>query len=242
MSSQQSEGLKRYLPLIIIAGVLILAVVGGALMLNRSSDGQANQNAPAAQNTGSAPAAVASNPVPGAEPPHIAGAPNAPVTLEEFGDYQCPPCGNLHPVLKRIEHDYGSRVRVIFRNLPLESIHKNAALAARAAEAAGLQGKFWQMHDTLYERQKEWSGVALPRPIFTEYARKLGLDVARFESDMNSREVGVRIGADMRRAGSLRVNSTPTVLLNGRELPPDKTLAEDKLRAEIDAALAGRSQ
>ena len=238
MSVQDSGGLKRYLPLIIIGGVLLLAVVGGAMMLRGTTDGQGNQNGGTAQNTAGTPA-FALKPVEGAEPPHVAGEQNAPVTLEEFGDYQCPPCGSLHPVLKRIEQDYGARVRLIFRNLPLESLHKNAFLAARAAEAAALQGKFWEMHDLLYDQQKEWSALPLPRPVFTEYARKLGLDIKRFDADINRPEVGARVGADMRRAASLRVNSTPTVLLNGRELPPDKTLVESKLRAEIDAALAG---
>jgi protein-disulfide isomerase len=250
MSAQQTGGLKRYLPLIIIGGVLLVAIVAGASML-RSTDGPADSAGGAANRSGgparqgAAATAPAAGPVaiaPGAEPPHVIGVSNAPVTLEEFGDYQCPPCGNLHPVLKRIEHDYGSRVRVVFRNLPLESIHKNAFLAARAAEAAGLQGKFWEMHDLLYERQKDWSGVPLPRPVFSGYARQLGLDIARFERDIDRPEVGVRIGADMRRADSLRVSSTPTVFLNGRELPPSKSLDEKELRGEIDAALAGKSQ
>ncbi len=218
----------------IIGGVLLAAIVVGALML-RSAGGSANQ----AANT---PQSVTMQAAPGAEPAHVIGEASAPVTLEEFGDYQCPPCGNLHPVLKKVEQDYGSRVRLIFRNLPLESIHKNAFLGARAAEAAGLQGKFWEMHDMLYEHQKEWSEQPLPRPVFTEYARKLGLDPARFESDMNSTQVGMRIGADMRRAGSMKIGSTPTLLINGRELPPGRSLVEGPLREEIDAALAGKTQ
>lgn len=236
MSAQQSDELKRYLPLIIIGGVLLVAIAAGALLL-RSAGGQANQDADHA----SAPPEPM-RPSAGAEPPHVTGAESAPVTLEEFGDYQCPPCGNLHPILKRIEHDYGSRVRLIFRNLPLETLHKNAFLAARAAEAAGLQGKFWEMHDMLYDHQKDWAALPMPRPVFSDYARQLDLDVERFEGDIDRPGVGMRVGADMRRAASMRVVSTPTLLLNGRELPPDKSLVEDKLREEIDAALAGKGQ
>jgi protein-disulfide isomerase len=235
MKADENDGWKRYLPLLIIGGVLLAAVVGATLLL-RSADSRSGQ-----QNTNS-PQDLWARAAPGAEPAHTHGEANAPVSLEEFGDYQCPPCANVHPILKRIEKDYGGRVRIVFRNFPLEGTHKNAFLAARAAEAAGMQGKFWEMHDMLYEHQAEWAEQPLPRPTFVQYAGRIGLDLARFEADMNRTEVGARVGADMKRGVSLGVRSTPTIFLNGRELPPERSLVEDKLRAEIDAALAGKGR
>src|SRR5262245_38774264 len=133
--------MKRYLPFVIIAAVLITAVVAGILMF-RYTRAQPSMTQ-----------AYASGPVatPGAE-----AAPKSYVTIEEFGDYQCPPCGGLHPVLKKLKDEYGRRVQLVFRHLPLTQIHKHALEAAYAASAAGLQGKFWEMHDHLYETQNAW--------------------------------------------------------------------------------------
>ncbi|HYN86031.1 MAG TPA: thioredoxin domain-containing protein, partial [Pyrinomonadaceae bacterium] len=175
---------------------------------------------------------------PGAQPPRVRGTDAAAVTLEEFGDYQCPQCSNVHPILERIERDYAGRVRIIYRHLPLQSIHRNAALAARAAEAAGIQGRFWEMHDKLYEHQRNWSDANDPRPMFAAYASEVGIDVEKFKADIDRPLTGSRIMADIDRANSLRVNGTPTIYLNGRLLTPEQTIEEPKLRAEIDAALA----
>ncbi|MCA1594158.1 MAG: DsbA family protein [Acidobacteria bacterium] len=237
MSANQPAGAKRYLPFIIIAGVLV-AVVAAALLLSRSSD--TNQSAPLNLNSGLA--AGTPNPgLPGAQPPHVKGDAAAPVTLEEFGDYQCPPCGILHPALQKIEDDYGSRVRLVFRNFPLQ-MHKNASTAARAAEAAAVQGKFWEMHDMIYEHQDEWKDLSEPRTVYANYASRLDLDVEKFKSDMEKPETGARIVSDYRRGISLGVSGTPTIFLNGRNLPAEQTLDPAKLRAEIDAALAGKTQ
>jgi protein-disulfide isomerase len=238
MNPKQPAGNKRSLPFIIIGAVLLAAVVATVLLF------RANDTDSTVQET----ANISSQPVvkrqelPGAQPPQSKGAASAPVVLEEFGDYQCPPCGLLHPVLKKIEDDYGPRVRVVFRNLPLQSIHKNAFSAARAAEAAGVQNKFWQMHDMIYENQKDWKDSPEPRPLFTNYASRLGLDVEKFKADMDKTEVGARIVADLRRADSLGVKGTPTILLNGKELSAEQSLVEANLRGAIDEALNGKSK
>ena len=118
------------------------------------------------------PRRAANTPAPNQTPNDTAGLtrPNvkvsSPVIIEEYGDYQCPPCGQLYPELKQIETEYGDQVKIVFRHFPLMKMHKNALLAAHAAEAARNQNKFWEMHDRLYRNQKEWSELADPRPVF----------------------------------------------------------------------------
>jgi protein-disulfide isomerase len=241
MSPANRSGANKALPFIII-GVVLLAVLGaGYAMINRSSSSKeslSTANANAANST----ARPRKPALPGAQPPHMHGRADAPVVLEEFGDYQCPPCGAMHPVLKKIEDDYGDRVALIFRNFPLQNIHKNAFTASRAAEAAALQGKFWQMHDMIYQGQKEWSESPDPRPIFTNYASRLSLAVDKFKADLDKSEVTSRIIADFQRGDSIGVGGTPSIFLNGRELSSDIALSDAKLRAEIDAALAGKGK
>jgi len=158
------------------------------------------------------------------------------VTLEEFGDYQCPPCGLLHPALKTIKADYGKRLNFIFRNFPLSKIHKNAQAAAQAAEAARLQGSFWQMHDTLYEHQKEWKDESDPRAVFRKFAGEIGIDLERFDRDVDSPGVKARIDADSKRAESLNIEGTPTILIEGKELRSDAMTAEG-IRQGIEVML-----
>lgn len=212
---------KSWLPFALIGGVLLLAIVAG-LWFMRSA-----QRAPAVSVAAGSP---------GAQPPQVKGRADAPVTIEEFGDYQCPPCGALHPELEKIKADYGDRVRLIFRHYPLVRIHPHALTAAHAAEAAGLQGKFWEMHDRLYREQKSWQRAGDARAAFVAYARGLGLDAERFARDMNGESVDTRIVADHERARSLGVDATPVVFVNGRKLTAQ---TGRDLRAAIDEALGG---
>lgn len=177
---------------------------------------------------------------PGAEPAHVRGEASAPVLIEEFGDFQCPPCAGLYPELKRIESEYGpQRLRVVFRNLPLE-IHKHAEEAARAAEAAAMQGKFWEMHDKLYEAQNDWSEACDVNEKFAAYARELGLDVERFKKDMNSEQVKERVRLDLTRAQSIDVPGTPTLFINGHQVP-SASMTPEGLRAKINEAAGKKS-
>ena len=166
---------------------------------------------------------------------HILGNPDAPVTLEEFGDFQCPPCGTLSGPINQLEQDYRPRLRVIFRHFPL-TMHRHAREAALASEAAGRQGRFWQMHDVLYREQAVWSEAADVRPLFDTYAGMLGLKIDRFKKDMESEEVNRRVTADQLRGTALGVTITPTLFVNNRALP-NASLSPATLRAAVEAAM-----
>lgn len=229
--------LKRYLPLAIII-IVLAAAVALALHFWRSETGNTDvANTSLANNM---PANNARTPMlraaTGASPAHIRGATTANVTVEEFADFQCPPCGILYPQLKTLESEFGTRVRFVFRNFPLERMHPNALVAARAAEAAGRQNKFWEMHDLLYQNQTAWANVYDAQTIFNGYATSLGLDVERFKQDLQNPETLARIRADQQRGASLGVTGTPTVLINNRLVAPNDT-NESGLRAAINAAL-----
>jgi protein-disulfide isomerase len=143
---------------------------------------------------------------------------SAPVTLVEFGDFQCPACGSYHPVLKQLLAEFGSDLQLVFRNFPLTNAHANAYLAAQAAEAASLQNKYWEMHDLLYEKQTEWDNSSTAQAVFEKYAQDLKLDVAKFKADLSSTQVTETVNQDMRDGQDLSVNSTPTFYLNGEKI------------------------
>ena len=238
--------MRRFLPFAIIGAVLLIAA-GSGLLLFRSK-------------YSSTPIKIAAG-KPGAEPAHIRGAANARVTLEEFGDFQCKPCGLLAATLLKVEHDYGTRLRVVFRQFPL-GMHAHAMTAACAAEAAGLQGRFWEMHDLLFQNAENWSKES-PRPsrrvmpsaepnaspdetatgvraIFAGYAATLGLDVERFKKDMDTELVRARIKSDQERGASIGVDRTPVLFIDGVQIPFSSFNVE-ALHAVIDAALSGQT-
>jgi len=142
---------------------------------------------------------------------HVQGPANAPVTLVEYGDYQCPYCGDAHSVIKSIIRTMGVNLRFVFRNMPLNEVHPYAQFAAEAAEAAGEQGKFWEMHDAIYERQSE-----LGSDLASQLARALKLDVARFEADMESRLCRTRVKNDFMGGMRSGVAATPAFFINGK--------------------------
>ena len=244
--------MKRYLPFIIIAIVMVAAVAilwvmfrgktgsgGAGLFLSNS-----NQPAQVAGN-GTAPAQSTSPSIPtqttDAAPitkPNFKV--SSPVVLEEYGDYQCPPCGLLYPELKQIEHEYGDQVQIVFHHFPLTKMHKNALVAAHAAEAARNQNKFWEMHDRLYRNQNEWKDQDDPRATFISYARQLNLKIDQFTTDMDSNQVDQRISADVQRGAALGVTGTPTVFLDTHMLPYEATNAEG-LRRGINAMMERRA-
>jgi protein-disulfide isomerase len=159
------------------------------------------------------------------------------VTLEEFGDYQCPPCGALHPGLKKLKQEFGANLNFVFRNLPLTTIHKNALAAAQAAEAARMQDRFWEMHDFLYENQGLWQDDINPKAIFLKQAADLGLDTARFRRDMDDKQVQMRIDADADAAAQFGVSGTPTIFIDGLQLRPEVTNPEG-IRKGIEQMMA----
>lgn len=173
---------------------------------------------------------------PGASPEWSVGRANAPVSLEVFNDYQCPPCAIFNEELKNIEATYKGNVRIVFRNFPLTVTHVNALLAAQAAEAAGLQGRFAKMINLLYNGRRRWAESRNARQHFISYARRLHLDRRRFTGDIDGAEVRERIRLDVERAHSLGVLGTPTVFVNGKMLS-----MQTDLNQAIKAALSGSS-
>lgn len=230
--------MKKSLPFIIIAVVLIAAIAAFIVFGRKKSNGSNS----AFVTTPAQGSVARTTPVPQASPTNTIPIqkPNvkisSPVVLEEYGDYQCPPCGMLYPALKDIEHEYGKQLQIVFHHLPLTKIHKNAMNAARAAEAARNQGRFWEMHDRLYRNQNMWKDLDDPRPVFIQYARELGLNADRFTRDLDSPEVEQRIASDMQKAASLGITGTPTVLIDGNMLLYEKT-TPDGLRQGINYML-----
>ena len=238
--------MKRILPFIIILVVLGLAL-GSAWYLTRTipppptAAGQVQPPAPSGSQASAVQpqTAPANAGIPGAEPAHTKGPANAPVHIEEFGDFECPPCGIFHPILEQMEGEFGDKIQVTFREFPLVPTHQHALAAASAAEAAGLQGKFWEMHKLIYDRQQKWKGEFDVRPVFESYAQEIGLDVDRYKRDVGSDLVQQRIFQDGKRGHSLGVKGTPTVFMNGREVPFEQLPAETfrvLIQREIDAA------
>lgn len=150
---------------------------------------------------------------------HIEGQGAKGVTLVEYGDYECPICEEFYQPLKQVVADNSQNIYFQFRNLPLTSIHKNAFSGARAAEAAGLQGKYWQMHDKLYDNQAQWTGANNPLPEFQTYAQELGLNMSQFNSDYSGDKVNSAINADLAAfAKTGQPQATPTFFLDGKVL------------------------
>ena len=141
---------------------------------------------------------------------HAAGPKEAPVTLVEYGDFQCPHCGRAYPIVKQVQQALGSRLRFVFRDFPLTRIHPEAEHAAEAAEAAGAQGAFWQMHDRLFERQ-----FALDDDHLVEYAAELGLDADRIRGEIDAGTYATRVRDDFMSGVKSGVNGTPTFFING---------------------------
>jgi len=141
---------------------------------------------------------------------HIAGPDDAPVTLVEYGDYECPYCGMAHPVVKRAQKELGKQLRFVFRNFPLSEAHPHAQIAAQAAEAAGAQGKFWEMHDMIFEHQD-----ALEVKDLLGYTTSLGLDAKQIARDLEAGTYVKRVRDDFRSGVKSGVNGTPTFFVNG---------------------------
>ncbi len=218
--------MKRYLPFVIVIGVALTTLGSGTLLYRAKR--QQLKNIPESESvltkTNTAPA-------------HIRGNPDAPVTLEEFGDFQCPPCGKFSEFVEELLKEYNSRV---FRNFPLSG-HEHAREAALAAEAVGLQGKFWEMHDTLYREQETWTKAPNVRELFESYAGTIGLNVDQFKKDVDGDKARERVDSDRALADFLGVKATPTLFINNRPVDP-KDKNPEGVRAAINAALNEKSQ
>ncbi len=160
---------------------------------------------------------------------------SGPVEIVEFGDYQCPACAAAYPNVKQLLKDYDGKITFYFRNFPLNQIHRNANSSALAAEAAGDQGKFWEMYAKLYENQSAWSNQSNPNDTFIEYAKAINLDVDKFKDALNSKEFQPLVDQDLADGEAVGVNSTPTFYFNGEKYTGRASY--DELKAKIDSLL-----
>lgn len=204
--------------------VIVVAVIGAAFVSSKISPAQSSFNA---TNT----SAITST-------DHGKGNAAAKVTVIEYGDFQCPACGQYEPIMQQLEKEYSDRVLFVFRHFPLYQVHQNAMISSQATEAAAQQGKFWEMHDILYAKQSEWSNTATDAVVsknFDGYAKNLGLDVSKFDADINSAAVKARVQKDMDLATAAQVDHTPTFFINLRQVRNPSSYADFK--SVLDAAL-----
>src|SRR3989440_3322531 len=213
--------MRRYLPFIIVAFVALLALGGGAFLYRAKRS--ANPTPKTSKTETERPG----------ETVHILGPVDAAVTLEEFGDFQCPPCGKLSEPINKLQKQYN--LRVIYREFPL-AIHAHAKEAAYAAEAAARQGRFWQMHDLLYREQAVWSKSSDARALFNAYAGMLQLDLDRFKKDMDSGEVQRQGELHQHRGAAIGVKNTPTIFVNNEALTSEQ-MNPAQLPATVEAAV-----
>ena len=168
---------------------------------------------------------------------HIEGQGKSGVTLVEYGDYECPYCAEYYPIVKQVVAEFNQQIYFQFRNFPLVNIHQNAFASARAAEAAGLEGKFWEMHDMLYDSSnwQQWSTSSDPTPYFDQYAQEIGLNAAQFKQNFASNKVNNLINADMAEGNRLGISGTPAFFLDGKQVKIAATVQdfEKVINAEI---------
>lgn len=164
------------------------------------------------------------------------GNPSASVTIIEYADFQCPACAATSPLLARVMDEYGDQVQLVYRYFPLNSIHPNADIAARAAEAAGHQNKFWEMHNMLFANQNAWSSLSNPTDTLVTYATSLDLNIDQFKADLTSSEIRDRVNRDLKSAEQAGLTGTPSIFVNGQQLSPNPgsfDLWQDIVEAEL---------
>lgn len=159
------------------------------------------------------------------------------VALVEYGDFQCPACAAYHPLLNKLDQELGDRIKFIYRHFPLTQIHRNAESAARASEAAGSQGKFWEMYDLIFAGHRDWAESVNAEVIFESYAEKLGLDLGQFRSDVQSTAVAEKVRNDYESGVAAGIAGTPTFFLNGKVLENPRSYEQFKslILEELDA-------
>lgn len=201
----------------IIFSVIVVALLGGLVYLSsKNKVDVSNVNADQLFTASDQNGAIAD---------HIFGKKDSKVVLVEYGDFQCPGCGGAHTQVKAISEEYKDRIAFVFRNFPLTSIHPNARAAAAAVEAAGLQGKYWEMHNVVYENQNNWKDASATErdAIFTQYAVEAGVDKDRFVKDLASPSITKKIAFDQALGKKINVSGTPTFYLNGTLVDGDTT-------------------
>ena len=227
MKNRRKENSYTVIGTWIIVGFVILATVGGIIGVAFNASNSQNSNFTAT----TVPPITASD--------WSQGNANAKVTLIEYGDFQCPACAAYKPILKQVIAAYGDRIQFVFRNFPLYQVHEDADLAAKTAEAAGLQGKYWEMFDMLYDKQTTWSLLPLGlgvKSAYESYASSLGLDVKKLDADIDSAQVKQKIQTDVDGGNAAQIDHTPTFFVNLKQIP--NPTSYDQFKSVIDAALA----
>lgn len=209
---------KRFL---LILAAIVLAF-GGYFFLTRDNNESSSQTKAQASN-------------------NVFGKADSTVTIVEYGDFECPACAAYFPIVQQIKADYKDKIAFQFRHFPLVQIHPNAMAASRAAEAAGKQDKFWEMHDVLYQQQNAWAKSQNASTIFEDFATQLGLNVDQFKTDMAAEATLETINADIREGQKVDVSGTPTFVLNGQKLNPTPQTYE-AFAQRIDQELQSTTQ
>lgn len=214
----------------IIFAVIVLGVFGGIIWINKSNNATSNFTGDATHIINAAPIAD-----------HVLGPKSQKVLFIEYGDYECPGCGHMYQTVKSLTDKYPDKLTFIFRNFPLTSIHANALAAATAAEAAGQQGKYFEMHDMLYSNQDAWSTASVSdrTQIFQNYAQQLGLDVNKYKQDLTSKDITDKINRDITTGkNTFHVDSTPSFVLNGKKVDANTSVNDTDLTKLVEDAVA----
>lgn len=208
--SSSYMGRKTEIWIVSIFAIVVLGIIALAFVYGGSAPSSAT------------PAFTPTNTSPIGASDHVRGNLNAKVSVIEYGDFQCPACGAYEPLVEKLEQQFATSTRWSFRNFPLTQLHPNAMIAAQAAEAAALQGKYWEMHDLLYQKQNEWADTpngSVVKNYFDGYAQSLGLNVQKFDTDIQSTAVKQKIANDVAAGTAAQVDHTPTFFINDVQIP-----------------------
>jgi protein-disulfide isomerase len=202
MSKHQAEQSSSWIWITALI-VVVVSVLGLMIFVSRSKN---NVELPVLTTSGISPA------------DHVRGNKDAKTVLLEYGDYQCPACASYDPIVRQIVKEYGDRIAIVYRHFPLRQIHPNADIAAQAAEAANIQGKFFEMHELLYDNQQEWERSSNAKGLLIGYAARLSLDTKKFETDLTSRAVKDIVDNNYNSAMEASLPGTPSFFLNGKAI------------------------
>lgn len=210
----------------IIFTVVVLGVLGGIIWFSKSDE---------VTFSGDASKVITEAPI----ADHVYGSPDQKVVLIEYGDFQCPGCGSMFSAVHELKEQYKSTLTFVFRNMPLTNLHPNALAAATAAEAAGLQDKYWEMHDLLYQNQSAWasSDISGRTSLFEGYASQIGLDIDKYRQDLSSKDIAAKISRDRATSKTFNADSTPTFVINGKKFDSSKATDSAALKGAVDEAL-----
>ena len=217
----------------IIFAVACVALLAGLILLQKKDKADLSNVQPSSINKASEQSGNIAD--------HVFGKADSKVVLIEYGDYQCPGCGKAYPIVKAVSEKYKNQIAFVFRNFPLSTLHPNAKAAAAAAEAAGLQGKYWEMHDTLYMNQSAWENLSPDQrtDAFADYAKGFNLDAAQLKKDLASTKVNKKITFDQAVGKKAGVSATPTFYLNGTVLTQEtwgsESAFDDAVAKELKA-------